>query len=99
MIGAAVHDPKRRFATVIYRTAKGSLDHVVGGGDYPGLGTLSRGQLSGRNTQRIPLWLAHYISAPPDRLDVVFAARCVRKLFPQLAHENVNNLHLWLVHA
>jgi hypothetical protein len=29
MIGAAVHDPERYFATVIYRTAKGSLDHGI----------------------------------------------------------------------
>jgi hypothetical protein len=27
--------------------------------------------LSSRNTQRILWWLAHYISAPPDRADRV----------------------------
>src|ERR1700731_268719 len=31
MIGAAVHDPNRRFAVINYRTAKGSFDHLVGG--------------------------------------------------------------------
>ncbi len=30
MIGAAVHDPKRRFGTLNYRITKGSFDHVVG---------------------------------------------------------------------
>jgi len=34
MMGAAVDDPKRRFATVVYRTAKGSFDHFVGNREY-----------------------------------------------------------------
>ena len=34
MIGAAVHDPKGRFAVVNYRIAKGLLDHVVGDREY-----------------------------------------------------------------
>jgi len=29
--GEAVDDPSRHFATVNYRSAKGSLDHLVGG--------------------------------------------------------------------
>ena len=30
---SVVPDPKRRFPTANYRTAKGSLDHLVGGGE------------------------------------------------------------------
>jgi hypothetical protein len=30
MVSAAEIDPKRRFATVIYRIAKGSFDHLLG---------------------------------------------------------------------
>ena len=29
LVGAAVHDPERHFATVNYRTAKGLFDHLV----------------------------------------------------------------------
>jgi hypothetical protein len=31
---AAANDPNRRIATINYRTAKGSLDHPVGDGEY-----------------------------------------------------------------
>jgi hypothetical protein len=33
MIGAAVHDPQRHFATANYRIAKGLFDHLVGAGE------------------------------------------------------------------
>jgi hypothetical protein len=33
MIGAAVHDPQRQFATDNCRIAKRSLDHLVGAGE------------------------------------------------------------------
>ena len=33
MIGAAVYDPERHFATANYRNAKGLLDHLVGDGE------------------------------------------------------------------
>jgi hypothetical protein len=33
MIGAAVHDPKRRFADTDYRTARGLFNHLVGTGE------------------------------------------------------------------
>src|SRR5262249_1049349 len=41
--------------------------------------------------------LAHYVATPPDRLDVVLAARCTSEFFSELAYKNVDYLHLWLV--
>src|SRR5262249_17191589 len=43
--------------------------------------------------------LAQYVATPPDRLDVVLAARCTSEFFPQLADKDVDDLHLWLVHT
>ena len=43
--------------------------------------------------------LTHYIAAPPNRLDIVLAARCAGEFFSQLANKYVDDLHLWLVHT
>ena len=59
--------------------------------------TLTRKELSGGNAHF--RWLAQYIAAPPDRLDVVLAPRCVGELLAQLADEDVDDFHLGFVHA
>jgi hypothetical protein len=56
-------------------------------------------KLSGGNFPLSLVVLAHYVAAPPDRLDVVLATRCVGQFFPQLADEDVDDLHLRLVQA
>ena len=56
-------------------------------------------KLSGGNTRRILRGLAYYVAASPDRLDVVLAAGCVGEFFPQLADEDIDDLHIRLVHA
>ena len=56
-------------------------------------------ELSGRNRRRNLAQIAHDIAASPDCLDVVLAARCVGEFLPQLADENIDDLHLRLVHA
>src|SRR5215471_18767809 len=43
--------------------------------------------------------LAQYVATPPDRFDVVRAARCTSEFFSQLADNDVDDLHLWLVHT
>src|SRR5215470_3457360 len=43
--------------------------------------------------------LAHYVATPPDRFNVVPAARCISEFFSQLADKDVDDLHLWLVHT
>jgi hypothetical protein len=55
--------------------------------------------LSGGNARRILWWLAHYIAAPPNRLDIVLAARCAGEFFSQLANKYVDDFHLRLVHT
>src|SRR5205085_6856703 len=42
--------------------------------------------------------IAHYVATPPDRLDVILAARCASEFFSQLADKDVDDLHLWLIH-
>src|SRR5262247_3438826 len=63
------------------------------------MGWLRREDLSGGNRCCSLGLLAHYVATPPDRLDVVLAARCTSEFFSELADKDVDDLHLWLVHS
>src|ERR1700747_149763 len=52
-----------------------------------------------RCARRILRRLTHYIAAPPNRLDIVLAARCAGEFFSQLANKYVDDFHLRLVHT
>jgi hypothetical protein len=87
--------PRGRAVSGAYAVENGVVkvttpDGVVGTGDM---------KLSGGNLSLSLVVLAHYVAAPPDPLDVVLATRCVGQFIPQLADEDVDELHLSLVQA